>query len=306
MSRRIVITGATGLLGRRLVRSLSLAGDTVVAISRDSRSAHRVLGDEVECFDWNHLAQPFPRRALEGASAVFHLMGENIGAGRWTRAKKEALRNSRIDSTRKLVEALPDEVTDFLCASAIGIYPGAGDAVWDDRDEVPKPDSFMTQLCWDWEQAAAQAAASGRRQACLRIGLVLGESGMLAPLVPLYRLGLGGPIGDGRQYVPWIHIDDAIAAFRFVLDNRDLEGPVNVVGPAPVRLEAFSRSLAQTLGRPHLFRVPEFAIRLALGEAAALVLSSYNIVATRLQQSGFTFHYGDHTEALDAVIRDEY
>ncbi len=306
MSKRILVTGATGLIGCRLVQKLSSAGHEVVAISRDAKRAERLLGTQVTCFAWNHLKEPFPAQALNGVSAVFHLMGENIGQGRWTKAKKEALRNSRIDSTRRLIEALPEEATDFFCASAIGIYPGVGDKAWSEFDEVPSPSSFMTELCADWEHEAQQAANANRRCVSLRTGLVLARGGMLAPLVPLYRLGLGGPIGDGKQYMPWIHLDDAISALLFLLDERELSGPINIVGPAPVSLNAFSETLAQVLGRPHLFRVPAWVMKLVLGEASALILSSYNVLPKRLRESGFQFAYSNHRDALEAVIRDEY
>ena len=306
MSKRVLVTGATGLLGSRLVQELRSAQHEVVAISRDTARAERLLGTQVKCYSWNHLQEPFPQEALDGVTAVFHLMGENIGQGRWTKSKKEALRNSRIDSTRQLIDALPDSVTDFFCANAIGIYPGTGDQAWSEYDDVPLPNSFMTQLCADWEQEAQRAAGANRRCVVLRTGLVLGGSGMLAPLVPLYRLGLGGPIGDGKQYMPWIHLDDAISAFLFLLDNREVSGPVNIVGPAPVTLNSFSKSLADVVRRPHLMRVPAWVMKLVLGEASALILSSYNILPKRLQESGFQFRYSNHQDALEAVVRDAY
>ena len=250
MSKRILITGATGMLGKRLVASLERDGHDVVATSRDRARAQKTLGDSVECFAWDYQHQPFPVAALAGVSAVYHLMGENIGTGRWTAGKKKALRESRILSTQKLVAALTDDVTDFFCASAIGIYPGDTHEPFDESSPLPTPNTFMTRLCTDWEEAAAAARTSKRRQASLRIGLVLAESGMLAPLVPIYRLGLGGPIGDGSQKIPWVHIEDLVNMMRFVLEHRELSGPINLVGPEPVSLETFGRTLARSLRRP--------------------------------------------------------
>jgi uncharacterized protein (TIGR01777 family) len=306
MPERILVTGATGFLGRRLIRALRADQHQIVATSRDPARARDALGDSVACFGWDYREEPFPPEALKEVSVVYHLMGENIGTGRWTRSKKEALRGSRILSTRKLVSTLHDEVTDFLCASAIGIYPGDTHEPFDERSPLPKPSSFMTRLCADWERAAAEAGTATRRQTCLRIGLVLGESGMLRSLVPLYRLGLGGPLGDGRQLVPWVHVEDVVEMLRFVLAHRELDGPINLVGPAPVALGAFSKALASALKRPHLLRVPAPLVRVALGEASALVLSSYNVLPTKLAESGFEFRYRTHQSALDRVVREFY
>ena len=163
MTQRILVTGGTGLLGRRLVARLEEKGHTVVVTSRDCARARARLGETVECVEWDYRSQPFPAPALEGVDAVFHLMGENIGAGRWTAAKKKALRGSRIESTEKLVRALPDGVTDFLCASAIGVYPGDSSETFDERSVLPSPPrGFMARLCHDWEEAARAAATPGR------------------------------------------------------------------------------------------------------------------------------------------------
>ena len=306
MSKRILITGATGLLGKRLVTSLERDGHDVVATSRDRARAQKTLGDSVECFAWDYQHQPFPVAALAGVSAVYHLMGENIGTGRWTARKKKALRESRILSTQKLVASLTDDVTDFLCASAIGIYPGDTHEPFDESSPLPTPNTFMTRLCTDWEEAAAAARTSKRRQVSLRIGLVLAESGMLAPLVPIYRLGLGGPIGDGSQKLPWVHIDDLVNMMRFVLEHRELSGPINLVGPEPVSLETFGRTLAQNVRRPSFIKVPAALVRGALGEASSLLLSSYNISPTRLVRAGFAFRYPTHTLAIADVLENFY
>lgn len=306
MSKRILITGATGLLGKRLVASFERDGHDVVATSRDRARAQKTLGDSVECFAWDYQHQPFPVEALAGVSAVYHLMGESIGTGRWTARKKKALHESRILSTKKLVASLPDDVTDFLCASAIGIYPGNTHELMDESSPLPVPSTFMTRLCNDWEEAAAAAITTKRRQASLRIGLVLAGSGMLAPLVPIYRLGLGGPIGDGSQRIPWVHIDDLVNMMRFVLERGELSGPINLVGPAPVSLETFGRTLAQTLSRPSFLKVPAAVVRVALGEASSLLLSSYNIAPTRLVREGFVFRYPTHSDALTDVIEKYY
>ncbi len=303
---RALVTGATGFLGKRLVASLLDDGGEVAVTSRSPGRAANVLGSSVRAFGWDYHREPFPAAALEGVSVVYHLMGENIGAGRWTRRKKQELRSSRIESTQKLVAALTDDVTDFLCASAIGIYPGDRHDPFDEASPLESPESFMTQLCTDWEAAAAEAETPSRRRVSMRIGLVLGEAGMLAPLVPLYRLGLGGPLADGSQQIPWVHVDDVVAMLRFVAAQRELRGPVNLVGPEPISLAVLSRSLARVLKRPHFMRVPAFAIRAAMGEAAAMVLSSYNVLPSKLIRSGFEYRFPGHEAALESVIRDYY
>lgn len=305
-SARTLVTGATGFLGRRLVAALEARGHAVVVTSRDAERARESLGGSVACFGWDYRSEPFPARALEGVESVYHLMGESIASFRWTPSKKEALRGSRIDSTHALAAALPDSVRDFLCASAIGIYPGDTHEPFDEDTPLPPPRAFLPRLCHDWEAAAAAAATPSRRVANLRIGLVLGESGMLAPLVPLYRLGLGGPVGDGRQRLPWVHVDDLIEMMLFVRSHRELEGPVNLVGPEPVALETFSRTLARIVHRPHLFRVPAALVRIALGEAATLLLASYDVRPAKLTKSGFAFRYPTHEAALESVVRELY
>jgi len=303
MSERILVTGGTGLLGSRLVGLLRDDGFEVVVTSRNRDRAEAKFGEAVTCVQWDYVNETFPAEALDGVRAVYHLMGENIGTGRWTAKKKEILRSSRILSTEKLVAALPDSVEDFLCASAIGIYPGDTTERFDEDSHLPEPDDFMTRLCRDWESAGALAESPGRRVASLRIGIVLAESGMLGPLVPLYRLGLGGPVGSGRQMLPWVHIDDLVDMLRFVLDHRALSGAINLVGPSPTTLKELSRTLARLLRRPHFMRVPEFAIRLALGEAAALVLSSYDVHPRRLRDAGFEYRYEMLEGALEDALR---
>ncbi len=302
----VLVTGATGFLGRRLVGALRERGRDVRAISRDGERARAILGDDAACWSWDYRSQDFPAEALAGVDTVYHLMGENIASGRWTPRKKDELRGSRILSTEKLVAALPDSVVDFLCASAIGIYPGDTHVAFDENSVLSEPTTFMTRLCSDWESAAARACTEGRRVSLLRIGLVLGESGMLTPLVPLYRLGLGATLGDGRQFVPWVHVDDLVRMLEFVREDRSLAGPVNLVGPEPVPLATFSRSLAALVKRPHLFRVPAAAVRIALGEASALLLSSYDIRPTRLEKHGFRFDFRSHGDAIASVLRDHY
>jgi uncharacterized protein (TIGR01777 family) len=306
MPKRILVTGATGLLGGLLVAALQKSDNELVATTRDRAFAKRKLGNAVHCVQWDYLNEAFPAEALEGVSAVYHLMGENIGSGRWTRRRKAALRGSRILSAQKLVAALTDDVTDFLCASAIGIYPGDSHDAFDEHSILPPAKSFITRLCTDWELAATEADTPTRRQVSLRIGLVLAESGMLAPLVPLYRLGLGGPIGDGNQILPWVHIEDLVDMLQFVLAHRELHGPVNLVGPAPVSLETFGQDLARVVARRNFLRVPEALVRIALGEASALLLSSYNVLPTRLTESGFQFRHATAAAALEDVVKKFY
>lgn len=309
---RVLVTGATGFLGRRLVRALLEAGHEARVVSRDPARARSVLAGasppngSVDAFVWDYHAQPFPAEALEGVQAVYHLMGEGIAGGRWTARKKRELLASRIVSTEKLIAALPETCTDFLCASAIGVYPGTTHEPFDETTALPSADTFLTELCAAWEAGARRAESPDRRVVSMRIGLVLGETGMMAPLVPLYRLGLGGPLGDGQQRLPWVHVDDLVAMMLFLLPHRELSGPVNLVGPAPVTLGQFSQTLARVVKRPHLFRVPTAAIRLVLGEAAVLVLASYNVLPKKLEDAGFTFRYTNHEAAIAAVLREHF
>lgn len=293
----IVMTGASGLIGSALRPVLQADGHILIPLPRVSKRAGPPAARA-----WDPEKGAFPSAALEGADAAIHLAGESIAAWRWTAAKKERIRNSRVAGTRQLCEALarlPRPPRVLVAASAIGYYGNRGDEI---LDEGSAPGSgFFPDLCRDWEAATRPAAEAGIRVVNLRFGVVLSRAGGALPrMLPPFRLGLGGPLGDGRQFMSWIALDDAVGAIRHALRDETLRGPVNAVSPQPVTNREFARALGGILHRPTFFRVPAFVLKGALGEMAGpLLLASARVAPRKLEAAGYTFRFRD----LDAALR---
>jgi uncharacterized protein len=300
---RVAVTGSTGLIGRAVVRALTDRGDQVVALSRDADRARRALGDRVEAHAWpNPTGAPPPEAALAGADAVVHLLGEPV-AQRWTDQAKESIRRSRAEGTRSLVQGLlalaPDRRPAALVSqSASGFYGPHGDEQL--TEDAPAGDDFLAGVVVDWEGEAMRAAME-LRVVLTRTGVVLSpEGGALAKMLPFFRLGIGGPVAGGRQYVPWIHLVDVVGALLFCLDNAQATGPVNLAAPNPVTNAELSRTLGRVLNRPAVLPVPAFALKLLYGEMAQIVLTGQRVVPSRLKQLGYEFRHPD----LEAALRD--
>jgi uncharacterized protein len=300
---RVAVTGSTGLIGRAVVRALTDRGDQVVALSRDADRARRALGDRVEAHAWpNPTGAPPPEAALAGADAVVHLLGEPV-AQRWTDQAKENIRRSRVDGTRSLVQGLlalaPDRRPAALVSqSASGFYGPHGDEQL--TEDAPPGDDFLAGVVVGWEGEAMRAAME-LRVVLTRTGVVLSpEGGALAKMLPFFRLGIGGPVAGGRQYVPWIHLVDVVGALLFCLDNAQATGPVNLAAPNPVTNAELSRTLGRVLNRPAVLPVPAFALKLLYGEMAQIVLTGQRVVPSRLKQLGYEFRHPD----LEAALRD--
>lgn len=294
---KILVTGANGLVGGSLVPFLTTGGHEVVRLGRGRKRAGSA--------SWDPEKGVIDRAALEGLDAVVHLAGENISTGRWTPAKKARIHDSRVHGTRLLCEALaglerPPKV--LVAASAIGFY---GDRGRDLVDEDSAPGSgFLADVCKEWEAATAPAAAAGIRVVNLRIGVVLSTAGgALASLLTPFKLGAGGPVGDGHQYMSWIAIDDLVDAIHFALTTPALSGPVNAVAPTPVTNGEFARTLATVLSRPAIVPFPAFAVRLLFGEMGEeLLLSSTRVEPHRLQAAGFRYRLPTLESALRHLL----
>ena len=277
-------------------------GDEVAVLTRDPARVAGTLG-AARLIAWDPLAGPASPEAVSGADAVVNLMGEPIAAGRWTASRKERIRQSRVLGTRNLVAgilAAPAPPAVLVSGSATGWYGPHED---EDLDETaPAAADYLGRLCRDWEAEARRAEQSGARVVLLRTGIVLTpEGGALAKLLPPFRLGLGGPVGSGRQWMSWIHLEDLCALIVHAIDRAGLSGPVNGTAPNPVRNREFGRALGRALGRPAFLPAPAFAMRLVLGELAqALLLTGHRVLPRRALESGFRFAH----PGLDGALAD--
>jgi hypothetical protein len=301
----VAITGATGTIGAAVCRALVGRGDKVVALSRNAERSQAVLGNEVTTFGWPEpTSTPPPAQALAGADAVIHLLGEPI-AQRWTESARQRIRDSRVLSTRMLVaalRALPDNERPavLVSQSATGYYGPCDDRPLD--EQAPAGTDFLAQVVTDWENEAL-AAADLTRVVSARTGVVLSPSGgALAKMLPPFKLGIGGPVAGGRQYVSWIHLDDEAAALLFCVDHADAQGPVNLTAPNPVDNAELSRALGRALHRPAVLPVPGFALGLLYGEMGKIVTTGQRVLPHRLLELGFEFRQPAIEPALRAVL----
>lgn len=297
---KILLTGASGLVGSEFRACSTVAGDVVVPLMRQASSPH------VPC--WMPERQQIDAAALEGFEAVVHLAGENLGAGRWNTEKKRLIRSSRIEGTALLSRTLAGlraKPRVLVSASAIGFYGNRGEERLDEQS--PPGTGFLADVCRDWEAATRPAWESGIRVVQLRMGVVLSpRGGALAQMLSPFRLGGGGPIASGRQFWSWIALSDAAQAMRYVIANDTLFGAVNAVAPNPVTNSEFTRTLGRVLQRPTLIPIPAFAIRLMLGEMAEeLLLSSTRVYPSKLQYAGFHFAHPELENALRALLNDK-
>ena len=290
----VVITGASGLIGGALIDELRRRGVSITAVSRNPR-AHSALSG-VNWTDWNGLAD-----AVSGAAGVVHLAGEGIVDQRWNNARKEALRSSRIETTRQVVEAIKaagEKPGVLVSGSAVGYYGSQVER--ESTEAAPAGDDFLAQLCADWE---AEAEGAGVRTVRARIGIVMStEGGALPRLLMPFKLGMGGPIGRGRAWWSWIHLDDVVGAIVYALENNHVEGAINLTAPNPVRNSEFSSALGRALKRPALMPVPPMALKVMLGEGAGVLLASQRILPTRTLDLGYRFKYTHIDVALQDLV----
>lgn len=302
---RVLIAGASGLVGRATVAALKADGHDVVRLVR----SQAIPSEEIA---WNPAVGDLPLEELDGFDAIINLCGAPIAASRWTVKRRAELRASRIDPTQTLAKALNvlprglhARPKVLVNASAVGIYGDRGSL---ELNEATEPGSgFLAGLCRDWEGAATAAAESGVRVVCLRFGTVLSQAGgALTKMVPIYRAGLGGPLGSGRQWMSWVSLDDAVGVIRFALATPELSGPVNVVSPDSVTNAAFTRALGRIFGHQLSMPVPRFALRLMYGDLAdELLIASARVVPSRLLKAGYPFRYQNLEDALYEALAME-
>jgi len=296
----VTVSGATGRVGRHLVAALKARGDDVVALSRDPDKAGEQLG--VKAYAWDLKNEAVPKEALLGRDAVVHLAGEDVGQ-RWNKEIKAEILDSREKGTRNMVHSIfetkPRPKT-FVCASAAGYYGDRGSEVVDEAE--PPGSDWLSEVCARWERQA-ETAKVGTRLVIVRTGIVLdADGGALAKMLPPFKAGVGGPIGSGKQYMPWIHLDDLIGIYLAAIDNQDFHGPINASAPEPATNKDFAKALGHAIKRPALAPVPGIAIKAMYGEMSQIVLKGVRMVPGRAAELGYEFQHPDLGEALRSTL----
>lgn len=295
---RVLVSGSHGLIGSHLVEALARANHEVIRLVRNKPATPQEVS-------WDPVAGTIDAQGLEGLDAVVHLAGSNLAARRWTRAIKQEIRDSRVKGTRLLCQtlaALEKPPGTYISASAIGYYGDRGQTLVDEGSAAGS--GFLPSVCRAWEEASNVLQETAVRVVFMRIGIVLSpEGGALAKMLPSFKLGIAGHIGDGKQFMSWISLDDVVGVITYALENNSLSGPINVVAPQPVTNHDFSKSLGHVLHRPTILPLPAFALRTALGEMAdELLLSSTRVKPSKLLAAGYHYQYPELTGALQHLL----
>jgi len=300
---RALVTGATGFVGDRLLANLQEA----VVLSRDAAKAEKDLAKfGVKAFSWNPTKEAAPAEAFAGIDTVFHLAGESVASGRWTSAKKVRMRESRIAGTRNLIAtlaALPVKPKVLVSASAVGYYGDRGDEILDES-ATPAGD-YLAELCQGWEREALAAKPHGIRVVTIRIGIVLGpKGGALAKMLTPFYLGAGAPLGNGKQYMPWIHLEDLVRMMLFAAEHENVHGALNGTAPDPVTNREFTKTLGRAIHRPTFMPpVPGFMLKIMFGEFGSILLNSQRAIPKAAERAGFKFEYPQLESALQSIFQ---
>lgn len=302
MSKKILITGATGLIGKSVFGKLISRGYKIQVLTRNVGKARLKIPGAEEYVYWKY---PYDSAEnwSEGADAVIHLAGENIVSGRWSEKQKEKIMRSRIESTKYIVDLISRASIKpgvLICASATGYYGNTKLPV--DENSAPGGD-FLAELVKKWEEEAATVEKFGVRRVSVRTGIVLDKNdGALVKMIIPFRYFVGGPLGDGMQWMPWIHINDLADLFLFALENADINGAVNATAPNPVTMNEFAKTLSRVLNRPSFFRVPGLLLKIIMGEASGIILNGANVLPRKAMEAGFKFRYEHLAEALKNIL----
>ena len=304
---KIMIAGGTGFIGRHLCERLTNASHEVTVLSRNAASAQCHLPKNVTITEWNGLAWGALEQALDGKDAIINLVGEPIADARWTRSRKQLLLNSRIDTTRLLIDAISrmsKRPTTLINASGIGFYGPQETTIVDEASSAGE--GFLSDLCVSWENQARRAEESGLRVVLLRLGMVLGkDGGALSKMALPFRFFLGGPISPGTQHVSWIHQEDLSQLIEWLLKTSKVSGPVNAVAPESVSMKEFCRILGHNINRPSWLPVPGFILKFGLGELATMMTTGQRVKPQVAQQQGFTFSHPTLELALESIFKEK-
>lgn len=297
---KVLITGATGLIGKKITQKLLSRGDEVIVLTRSVQQAKKSILNATAYWEWNKDLLQEKEREID---AVINLAGENVMARRWNDTQKKKILQSRLSSTKNLIEfiaALETKPKVFISASAIGIY-GNDNSVVDENS--PAANDFLAKVVKEWEAESSKVDTLGIRRVNIRIGIVLDKNeGALAKMITPFKFFVGGSIGSGKQWFSWIHIDDIVGIFLFALDNPNVSGAINGVAPNPVTMKDFAKTLGKTMNRPSIFSVPEIALKLVLGEGAAAVLGGTNVMSKKIVDAGYQFSFEKVEEALTELF----
>lgn len=304
MSKKIIVTGATGLIGKGLCKALISRGDQLTILSRNTSNASKIIPGAKEYIQWNYNLPETWAEFLNGQDSIVHLAGESIAGKRWNNNYKNKILQSRKLSTNNLAEAiisLHEKPASFISASAVGYYGNKGNTIL--TEESANGNDFLANVCNEWEKASETVEASGVRRVVIRTGVVLSrEGGALKQMITPYKFFIGGPLGSGRQWFPWIHIDDLIRIYIYSIDNSSVNGVLNATSPKHVTMKEFSGKLGKILRRPSFFPVPLFVLKIAVGEVAGSLVASQRIIPQKLVKGGFKFKYENVEEALKDLI----
>lgn len=303
--KKIIITGATGLIGKKLSEELFKSGYHIIVFSRDSKRAKDVLKKDYEYVDWDYRNPSKWVDKISESDVIIHLAGINLFAKRWNDEFKKEIITSRKDTTKALADVIKSSSNKpkvFISASGVGYYGDGGDKIL--TEDSSSGDDFLAEVCKVWESEASEVESVGVRRVSIRTGIVLStEDGALKRMLLPFKLFVGGPIGNGKQWFPWIHIDDIVGIYKYAAENENLSGAVNAASPNICTMKEFAKTLGKVLNRPSFFSVPKFALKLAIGEAGDVVLMGQRVSVAKLLSSGYKFKFENLEEALKDLLK---